>query len=399
MSILFLISRFLDGGIDTVLVEYLNNLQRLTNHRITLAIMLCMGDDLEVYRSRLSPDVRVVWLIHEPLLTAYRRRVQHGHRNALLGAADELILNPLRRVLVQRRLNRLARQADVVIDFDSCFAPYLHPDWTVRKIAFFHFSFNKELERAPRRIHRLQTRLARYDHVVTLSDAMLHEARTLFPDQQDKFCRIYNAVNPERLQQMATEPLPSGLAPHPFLLCVERLEETQKDLTTLLHAYALLRRRLEEKTITPPHLYIIGKGRDEAMLKALTHRLGLDAYVRFLGFQSNPYPWMHQAAAVVHSAKFEGLPTVLIEALMLDSLIVATDCPTGPREILANGRAGILVPVADADAMATALETLLTDFHLQTTLRQGIQIHKKTFLPETAIRALEGLMLKWTKSC
>ncbi|MBC7573980.1 MAG: glycosyltransferase, partial [Herminiimonas sp.] len=71
------------------------------------------------------------------------------------------------------------------------------------------------------------------------------------------------------------------------------------------------------------------------------------------------------------SSRFEGLPTVLIEALMLGQVIVSTDCPTGPREILKNGEAGLLVPVGDVDALAAALLAGLRDAVLRERLRQA----------------------------
>ena len=64
----------------------------------------------------------------------------------------------------------------------------------------------------------------------------------------------------------------------------------------------------------------------------LVKKLNLEDRVTFLGFQKNPYTWMRKAALFIHSSKFEGLPTVVIEALILKKLIIATDCPTGPKK-------------------------------------------------------------------
>ena len=76
---------------------------------------------------------------------------------------------------------------------------------------------------------------------------------------------------------------------------------------------------------------------------------------------SNPYPYIKRCEIFVHSSQYEGLPTVMIEALLLDKMIVATDCPTGPREILNGGKAGILTPVGDIEALAKAMHEALTD--------------------------------------
>jgi glycosyltransferase involved in cell wall biosynthesis len=141
-----------------------------------------------------------------------------------------------------------------------------------------------------------------------------------------------------------------------------------------------------------PHLYIIGKGKDRELLKQTACELAIEKKTTFLGFLSNPYPWIRQALAVVHSAKFEGLPTALIEALLLDKLIIATDCPTGPREILGQGKAGILVPVGDAEALAKGMEQLAIDGELRSRLQQGISEQRRLFMPEKCIEQFEQLL-------
>ena len=95
---------------------------------------------------------------------------------------------------------------------------------------------------------------------------------------------------------------------------------------------------------------------------------------------------------MVHSSKFEGLPTVLIEALMLGKQIIASDCPTGPREILADGKAGILVPVGDVQALADAMHAVLTDVALQERLREGVSNQTMLFQPRENILKLMELL-------
>jgi glycosyltransferase involved in cell wall biosynthesis len=136
----------------------------------------------------------------------------------------------------------------------------------------------------------------------------------------------------------------------------------------------------------------LGKGRSEQLLQQLADSLGIKDDVQFLGFAANPYPFLGHCQALVHSAKFEGLPTVLVEGLMLDRLIVATDCPTGPREILADGKAGMLVPVGDAEAMAEALHKVLTDAGLQERLHEGIRKQQRAFSFETIERQIDALL-------
>ena len=174
-----------------------------------------------------------------------------------------------------------------------------------------------------------------------------------------------------------------------YILAIERLEETQKDITTLVETYALLKQKDSMKKIPP--LYIIGEGKSRNDIEKHIKMHNLDNDIILLGFIENPYPWMAKAQLIVHSSKFEGLPTVLIEALMLNKLIVSSDCPTGPAEILKNGKAGILVPVGDVEAFANAIEHILSDKQLQGNLLREIKKHKKTFMAEKNISTLEQL--------
>ena len=73
------------------------------------------------------------------------------------------------------------------------------------------------------------------------------------------------------------------------------------------------------------------------------------------GFVENPYAYMARAAVFALSSSYEGLPTVLIEALACGCPVVSTDCPSGPREILDEGKYGRLVPVGDDAALAQAI--------------------------------------------
>jgi len=106
-------------------------------------------------------------------------------------------------------------------------------------------------------------------------------------------------------------------------------------------------------------LVILGEGRLRPELEELAQNLGIADRVAFPGFVNNPYAYMARASLFVLSSAWEGSPNVLTEAVALGRPVVATDCPSGPRELLQDGRYGPLVPVGDADKLAEAmLETL-----------------------------------------
>jgi glycosyltransferase involved in cell wall biosynthesis len=138
----------------------------------------------------------------------------------------------------------------------------------------------------------------------------------------------------------------------PVILGVGELSE-RKDFATLVSAFARLRGR------RPCRLVILGEGRRRGELEELAARLGVAADVALPGFVANPYPCMAHAAVFALASRWEGMPVVLIEALALGTPSVACDCPSGPREVLAGGAVGALVPVGDDAALADALAAQL----------------------------------------
>ena len=166
---------------------------------------------------------------------------------------------------------------------------------------------------------------------------------------------VYNpAFRPQLLVeslQQSGEPW-LGTPDRPVLLAVGALTR-QKDYPTLLEAFALLRAR------QPARLVIAGEGKERKRLEALVVRLGLQDDVRLAGEVCHPAAWMARASVFVLASRYEGFGNVLVEALACGCRIVSTDCPSGPAEILAAGRYGWLVPVADPAALADALAEAL----------------------------------------
>jgi glycosyltransferase involved in cell wall biosynthesis len=162
---------------------------------------------------------------------------------------------------------------------------------------------------------------------------------------------VYNPViTPAMLAQARQAPDHPwfGAGQPPVILGVGRLTR-QKDFPTLIRAFAEVRRR------RPARLIILGEGEERTGLEALVGSLAMDHEVALPGFRDSAMAYMAQSALFVLSSAWEGLPTVLIEALAAGTRVVSTDCPSGPREILQDGRLGALVPVGDPAALAAAL--------------------------------------------
>jgi len=163
---------------------------------------------------------------------------------------------------------------------------------------------------------------------------------------------------------------------HPWLLnpavrvvlSVSRLSP-EKDLPVLLLAFARLHARQPQL-----RLLMAGDGPERDRLQAWVDEHGLQAVVQLPGRVSQPMAWMAQAAVFALSSRFEGFGNVLVEAMAAGVPVVSTDCPVGPREILEDGRHGRLVPVGDAEALATALEAALAQGQPPASARQRAQL-------------------------
>lgn len=369
-KILFVISYFLDGGVETVLIEYLRNLLKTKAYDLTLAIAYKI-DEVEVYHNRIPKEVKVVYLVTNPILLKYKCRKP---ANKIIKLADEIFINPIRRYVQSRNLHKLVKKADAVVDFISSQGSFLRKEKT-NKIVFIHSAIEENYKRDPKEGEKQKRKIPTYNHIVTISKAMYQEACRFYPEVKDRICMIYNSVDTDELQRASDEFVADERMEKPYILSISRLEEYPKDFSTLIAAYALLRKYYGHTE----ELYIIGKGPSLQQLQQKTIECGVQDHVHFLGFMSNPYPYIKRCEIFVHSSQYEGLPTVMIEALLLDKMIVATDCPTGPREILNGGKAGILTPVGDIEALAKAMHEALTDKKMQQQFAEGRAAHKRLF--------------------
>ena len=199
--------------------------------------------------------------------------------------------------------------------------------------------------------------------------------------------RIHAVPSPvitPQLSRLADEPVshPWFDAPDiPVILGVGELS-ARKDFATLIRAFAKVRKA------RPVRLLILGEGRTRPALQALIDQLGLQEDVAMPGFSANPYPYFKNAAVFALSSICEGAPVVLMEALAIGTPACATDCPSGPREILDNGRYGALAPVGDDTALADGLLAMLDHPPAQSLLRHAAQRYTVGHSADHYLRAL-----------
>ena len=189
------------------------------------------------------------------------------------------------------------------------------------------------------------------DRTIAVSEGV-GEDLVKFGINSQKIEVIYNPIfEPELLNKAEAEPDFPWFQDKdiPVIIGVGRLE-AQKDFVTLVKAFAKVKQQI------PSRLIILGEGSQRKQLEDLAKDLHLsEEDIAFPGFVSNPFAYMKRASVLAMSSTWEGFGNVIVEAMALGTPVVATDCPSGPAEILDGGTYGFLVPVKDPQKMAAAI--------------------------------------------
>ncbi len=195
------------------------------------------------------------------------------------------------------------------------------------------------------------------DRIVSVSDELAGSLGSRLGLPQAEIDVIPNGIDVNRIGQLSRqEVMHPWLAPGqpPVILGVGRLHR-QKNFPLLLRAFALLRRR------QPARLMILGAGTPQALkeLQDLADQLGIADDVAFMGYVENPFAYLRRAALYVLSSSWEGMSNSLLEAMACGCPVVATRCPTGTIEVLADGEYGPLVEIENDEALADAMRCRL----------------------------------------
>ena len=241
-----------------------------------------------------------------------------------------------------------------------------------RLVGQLHMNMTGFLKSKPRLQRWFRTAPMRWlfpylDRIICVSEGVVEDTLAITEMSPDRVLAIRNPVITPELAEQAREPVdhPWFSDDIPIIVGAGRLTP-EKDFPTLIRAFGRVRQHRNCRLI------ILGEGPLQPELESLIAELGLAASVSLPGFCPNPFAYMNRASLFVMSSAWEGSGNVLVEALALGIPSVSTDCPYGPRETLADGKYGPLVPVGDHEALARAMLQTLNNPLPSDFLRQAV---------------------------
>lgn len=349
--IAFLVHNLEGGGIQRVVINLLNALAKRED--VLLDLVVCSAK-VKKFDDLISETVRLIDLDTEiEFRTKSLIRIIPAISNYLKQEKPDILLSHL------PYINGLTWLGKIISGFKDVKLIFVEHCLLAHNV-FEQESSSSKSKNKWQILPNLLPRLIRWIYpqvntLVTVSQGMAGYLERELKMKQNSVKVIYNPVIDESLFSQSKLPLDHPWFESddpPVILAVGRLS-AQKDYPTLLRAFASLRANRQVRLI------ILGDGSLRHQLEALINELGIETDVLLPGFVQTPYAYMSRSAVLVLSSVWEGLPTVLIEALACGCQVVSTQCPHGPDEILQSGEYGWLVPMGDIPALTDSIKQAL----------------------------------------
>ena len=378
------------GGLERVLIEVLQNIDK-KKYNLTLVVDDDCGED-NIFEKDIPKEISYYFLKSQKLIEKtnyYKSR----RKNILYKLMYNIYMN-IETYIKSKNLKNLIKKLgkiDVFIDYDAGATKYIENIEADKKVVWIHNSI-PNLKKSESKIKRFGKRLEKYDRIVAICDEMKEELKDIYPNLKDKIIRIYNPFNFDRIKLLENNKedlsdTEKKLLKDKYVVAIARLDNVQKDFSTLIKAFKVLKEKGKKEK-----LYIVGDGTSKYNIEQEIKENNLEDNILLIGNKKNPYVWLKNSILFVHSSKYEGLPTVLIEALICEKMIISSDCPTGPKEILAEESCGKLFKVGDFKELATFLEIYLNSKEKRIEFIDNILKRREEFNKEIVIKEYEKLI-------
>ena len=343
MKVLVLHGHLSMGGEERVLLSVLKNLVEL-NYDVDLLITWNHGEN-NLFENEIPEKVNYKFLFDN--YNGKNKLIKEIYRIR----AKATYLKKVEKIIKEKKY-------DVVIDYSSNLLKYNNFDIKMPVFAWIHFSLTFGEKLSADKIEKYKKQYKKYDKILAICDTMRDEFVEILGMEKNKVELVYNPIDLEAIRKKAEniDKKYENYLKQDYFLQVSRLTE-QKQPEHLVDIYYKLKQRgIKEK------LYFIGNGEKVELIKQKIKEYKLEDDVILLGQIENPYPFFKNAKLFVHTGKYEGLPTVLLESLAFGTPVVAYDCPTGPKDILGkNSEYGKLIPLNDKDVFVEKVCELMND--------------------------------------
>ncbi len=236
---------------------------------------------------------------------------------------------------------------DVFIDYYNFSFVREFKKWHGKKITWWHSGIDALYAGGRMRY------MPMYDGLVMLTRDAADELRAQYPEYSDKIIQIYNPIDAAHARELAGR---GKYMRGDYFVCVARLTH-DKDIETVLRAFDMFWQNASRPNFK---MVFVGDGNIADEFKQIARTLPSAQQIKFVGATANPFGYMAHARANILSSYSEGMGVVLVEAAAVGTLNIASDCRNGPREILMDGRAGLLFAPGDATELALRMMDVYT---------------------------------------
>ncbi|MDO5072144.1 MAG: glycosyltransferase [Pasteurella multocida] len=340
------------GGVERILINYLS-IFSLLNYKTDLLIQYNLNEN-NFFEEKIKNNINYDFIFKNtnPERTHKKQKI-----NILYKVKKEL-KKILKEIEFNKIISNRIKDYDIVIDFNGCLDKSIryNSKFIKNKIITLRWIHNQLDIHKNKKIKKYNNIFSKHTKVITICNEMKDRITHQLQYNKNNIHVIHNPINIEEIKEYSEQQVEDEkLIKDKYILQVSRLVEGKGHIE-LLEIYAKL------KSLGIQHkLYFIGEGENRINLENKIRELNLVDDCILLGEISNPYPYFKNADLFVHTSESEGLPTVLLESMVLGIPVVAMNCLTGPKDILGqNSEYGKLVPLHDQDSFISAVFELLT---------------------------------------
>lgn len=340
------------GGIELALIRILKALVKTNEFNIKL----CIKDDEKL-----------------ELISEIPKEIEYTILNKK--SDKKYIFSFIKKNIERKKFFNFIEKSDIVIDYyDGNWFKLFSSINKQKKIVFFHTILEK--------LHiykKIDIVKNIYDEYVVLTDGAKKELLDI-GILENKIKKIYNIIPIDEILIKAEEHFEKK---DNYFVMIGRIVNDSKDYLTVVEAFA--DSEIKEK------LYIVGDGPYKNQLEVKIKELNLESKVKLLGSKKNPYSILKNSKGLILSSKYEGLSNVILEALVLEKPVIATNCPYGPKEILGKDEnIGVLFSIGKKDELVNILKKIDSKIFSNLKMKDRVKDFSEKRILQSIVELIEG---------